>query len=72
MSPKKPQHEAANVKKRRCLMCSKTFRSTWNGERVCTKCKNGRAWRNGADCSVSGGHALPQTSAGTNRGEGFL
>ncbi len=32
-------------KKRKCLMCRKSFASSWPGERVCKDCKQTSAWR---------------------------
>ena len=40
--------EVAHVRKERlCLMCGVKFESQWSGDRVCPKCKNGTAWRQG-------------------------
>ena len=38
------QHEA---KDRRCLMCSDRFKSEWSGERICKRCRQTAAWRQG-------------------------
>jgi hypothetical protein len=38
-------------RKRRCLMCDGHFASAWPGERICTKCKTGSAWRQGVGWS---------------------
>jgi hypothetical protein len=38
-------------RKRRCLMCHGAFASAWPGERICTKCKTGSAWRQGVGWS---------------------
>ena len=37
----------AIAKTRRCLMCSKSFHSSWAGERICRKCKATATWRSG-------------------------
>ena len=34
-------------RERQCLMCLSHFVSEWSGERVCPKCKQGSAWRQG-------------------------
>ena len=34
-------------KARRCLMCRNPFESEWVGERVCRRCKDTSAWREG-------------------------
>ena len=33
---------------RQCLRCRSSFPSAWVGERICTRCKTSRAWRQGA------------------------
>lgn len=38
-------------KARKCLRCSMTFASEWSGERICKRCKNSNAWRNGISSS---------------------
>ncbi len=35
-------------KERQCLKCGVKFESKWSGDRICSKCKNGSAWREGA------------------------
>lgn len=32
---------------RKCLRCRSSFESAWNGERICRRCKNSGAWKNG-------------------------
>jgi len=34
-------------KERRCLKCGESFKSTWAGERICNRCRQTVAWRNG-------------------------
>lgn len=34
-------------KTRPCLVCKTPFPSEWSGERVCRRCKSGKAWRSG-------------------------
>lgn len=36
------------VAKRQCLFCGSTFESRWIGERVCRRCKESAAWREGS------------------------
>jgi hypothetical protein len=43
-------------KKRRCLMCRKTFLSEWPGERICPQCKRKHSWREG-DSWLPGGRS---------------
>jgi hypothetical protein len=38
---------AGGRKPRRCLMCHNPFDSEWVGERVCRRCKDTSAWREG-------------------------
>lgn len=48
----KPQSDtAAPPKTRPCLVCSTPFESAWAGERVCRRCKSGKAWRSGVSTS---------------------
>jgi hypothetical protein len=35
------------AKERRCLMCSERFASEWSGERICKRCRQTAAWRQG-------------------------
>lgn len=35
------------TRSRRCLRCNANFQSEWAGERICRRCKNTTAWRNG-------------------------
>ena len=35
------------AKKRRCLMCGTDFPSAHAGERVCSRCRQSKAWRDG-------------------------
>jgi hypothetical protein len=55
---KKPEVEmletVAVAKSRRCLMCGTDFHSTHSGERVCTKCRQSKAWREGDVPSYGG------------------
>ncbi len=45
---KKPEPEREQERKaRRCLMCGAAFQSEWAGERVCPRCKQTAAWRQG-------------------------
>ena len=34
-------------KTRKCLTCRTPFESAWSGERICKRCKNTTAWKNG-------------------------
>jgi hypothetical protein len=34
-----------SVINRPCLKCGKNFSSSWNGERICKRCKDTDAWR---------------------------
>ena len=36
-----------HAKLRACLMCSRSFKSDWSGERVCKLCKSHARWRHG-------------------------
>jgi hypothetical protein len=38
---------AGGRKARRCLMCRNAFDSEWVGERICRRCKDTSAWREG-------------------------
>ena len=38
---------------RKCLKCRAPFESAWSGERVCSKCKNTRAWRDSYTVNMS-------------------
>lgn len=40
---------APTDKTRKCLMCPRSFKSTWAGERICRRCKDTEAWRTGQD-----------------------
>jgi hypothetical protein len=51
-NPDKARQEAA-VKERKCLSCSKNFKSEWSGNRICGRCKDCVAWGSPADFSVS-------------------
>jgi hypothetical protein len=42
-------------KRRRCLMCGSEFRSGHSGERICSKCRHSKTWRDGDTPSYSGG-----------------
>jgi len=33
---------------RKCLCCNRLFRSTWDGHRVCSPCKESARWEDGA------------------------
>ena len=47
--------ERAHVaKKRRCLMCRTDFQSAHAGERVCSRCRQSKAWREGDMPSYGG------------------
>lgn len=46
-------------KTRNCLRCNTIFTSKWCGERVCTRCKSSKAWKDGVP--------LPSRSAGRAR-----
>ena len=35
------------AKERRCLMCGTDFKSAHAGERICGKCRQSKAWRDG-------------------------
>ena len=35
------------ARERKCLMCTKHFRSEWSGNRVCKKCRTSSAWKEG-------------------------
>ena len=35
------------ARERKCLMCSRDFRSEWAGNRVCKKCRTSSAWKEG-------------------------
>jgi hypothetical protein len=35
------------ARERKCLMCSREFRSEWAGNRVCKKCRTSSAWKEG-------------------------
>ena len=39
--------EVTEAKERRCLMCSERFASEWPGERICKRCRQTAAWRQG-------------------------
>ncbi len=41
-----PGHKI-EAKERRCLMCHDTFHSEWSGERICKRCRQTAAWRQG-------------------------
>ncbi len=44
----KPKSDREHTRKRRrCLMCWKLFISAWQGERICTDCKQSGTWRDG-------------------------
>ncbi len=44
----KPEPERTYVAKtRRCLMCLDPFESSWEGERVCRRCKGTNGWLDG-------------------------
>ncbi|MCP5373975.1 MAG: hypothetical protein H6907_19760 [Hyphomicrobiales bacterium] len=47
---KKPKARL-NVKTRRCLMCGDAFESDGAHNRICRKCKETKAWREGASIS---------------------
>lgn len=36
------------IAERQCLFCRSTFESRWVGERVCRRCKESAAWREGS------------------------
>ena len=38
---------APSLKQRRCLMCREPFPSEWAGERICKRCRQTAAWRQG-------------------------
>jgi hypothetical protein len=38
---------APAAKPRRCLMCKEKFPSEWAGERICKRCRQTAAWRQG-------------------------
>ncbi len=45
---KKPKSDREHTwKRRRCLMCRTLFMSAWQGERICTDCKQTSVWRTG-------------------------
>ena len=35
------------ARERRCLMCKERFDSEWAGERICKRCRQTAAWRQG-------------------------
>jgi hypothetical protein len=35
------------ARERRCLMCGERFQSEWAGERICKRCRQTAAWRQG-------------------------
>ena len=39
-------------KKRNCMMCYKPFVSTWNGNRICSGCKETEYYISGQDYSM--------------------
>ena len=41
-----PGHKI-EAKERRCLMCKDTFHSEWSGDRICKRCRQTAAWRQG-------------------------
>jgi Zn finger protein HypA/HybF involved in hydrogenase expression len=43
------------AKHRRCLMCGTDFKSAHVGERICPKCRQSKAWRDGDTPSYGGG-----------------
>ena len=53
----KPQPAPGEEKVRACLMCSGDFISTFDGERVCKRCKSTREWRSGQHETYSMGGA---------------
>ena len=42
------------AKRRRCLMCGTDFHSDHAGQRVCPKCRQSKAWREGDMPSYGG------------------
>lgn len=42
------------AKQRRCLMCGTDFHSAHAGERVCSRCRQSKAWREGDMPSYGG------------------
>ena len=38
---------APSAKPRQCLMCHEQFPSEWAGERICKRCRQTAAWRQG-------------------------
>jgi len=36
-----------NAAERTCLKCDRMFYSSWEGERICKRCKDSHAWRTG-------------------------
>ncbi len=43
---KKPELNL-EIKERRCLMCGERYESTWSGDRICKRCRQTAAWRQG-------------------------
>ncbi len=38
-------------KTRHCLKCKTTFKSSWCGERICSRCKSSKTWIDGVSRS---------------------
>lgn len=55
---KPPPTHQGEAKTRACLMCREAFESAWPGERVCKRCKSGKAWRAGSARRGSAGRQI--------------
>ena len=48
----KKEKPKVDKKERKCMMCYKPFESTWNGNRICSGCKETDDWHYGNDYKV--------------------
>lgn len=54
----KPAAAQVDPKRRDCLMCNRSFISSWPGERVCKRCKDTARWQDGGYGESSMGRRL--------------